>query len=132
MAGDLGRPLLDREVELERIETTLDAAAKGAGALLAIAGEAGAGKTTLLDGARALARDRGLTVLSGRATELEREYAFGVVRQWLDPVLRGLDTAARAALLEGNAANALPVLDSSAPPGGSTFATLDGLHWLLA
>lgn len=132
MAGDLGRPLLDREAEVERIETTLDAAAMGAGALLAIAGEAGAGKTTLLDGARARGRDRGLMVLSARATELEREYAFGVVRQWLDPVLRSLDTAERAALLEGNAANALPVLDSSAPPGGSTFATLDGLHWILA
>lgn len=67
---------VDREAELERLETALeDALAEGRAAL--VAGEAGAGKTTLVTEALAdAARDRGMDVLVGRAREgADRPYA---------------------------------------------------------
>ena len=101
--------------------------------LLAIEGAPGIGKTRLLDEAAASARSGGARVLRARGSELERELPFGVMRQLLEPVLRGLAGDERAALMAGDAALAAPALDLR--PSRQTvdaFAVLAGLYWLIA
>ena len=87
--------LLEREDDLARIDGSLARARDGHGTLVVVEGPAGMGKTALLADARAIAGSAGMQVLRSRGAELEREFAFGVVRQLLEPVLRGLDDAAR-------------------------------------
>ena len=56
-------------------------AARGRGAAVVLEGPAGIGKTSLVAAARRLAADRGLRSLAARGGELERDFAYGVVRQ---------------------------------------------------
>jgi DNA-binding CsgD family transcriptional regulator len=128
-----GSELLERETELARIEAGIERALDAEGEMLLVEGPAGIGKTALLRAARGLAGER-MTALSARATELEREFPFGAVRQLLEPPLRGRSTTRRSKLLEGVAAHAAPALGldsggfAGADPG---FATLNGLYWLV-
>ena len=132
-APGLAGRLLQREHELARIEGWLDTACGGTGSALAIEGEAGIGKTALLDLARAAARERGMRVLAARATELERDYPFNLVRQCLEGVLDAADAATREELLAGAAALAEPVLvDRRGHEGAEAFGALHGLFWLVA
>src|SRR4051812_45854917 len=127
-----GARLLEREQELGALATFLAEAAAGLARLVVVEGPAGIGKTQLLAEARRRAADAGLRVLSARGGELEREYAFGVVRQLFEPAL--VDTAARERLLAGAAATAATVFESvEAAPGSEaegSFAVLHGLYWL--
>jgi predicted ATPase len=72
--------LLEREHELERVRTALRAVGQRAGGVLAIEGPPGIGKSRLLIAARSRGEQRGLRILTARATELEQGYPFGVVR----------------------------------------------------
>ena len=73
---------------------------------------------------------------TARGSELEVAYAWGVVRQLLEPRLRGMSAAARGRTLAGAAALAEPiVLPGDAPPAvdaDPTFGVLHGLYWLVA
>ena len=101
--------------------------------LLVIEGAPGIGKTRLLDEAASAAATGGARVLRARGSELERELPFGVMRQLLEPVLRGLPEADRAALLDGDAALAAPALDVRPTHDiVDAFAVLAGLYWLIA
>ncbi|HVL85399.1 MAG TPA: AAA family ATPase [Pseudonocardia sp.] len=131
-AAPPAEPLLERRNELAVIEAAVARVPDGRGGTLVIEGPAGVGKTRLLGVARTLAGDRDMLVLSARASPLEREFAFGVVRGLLEPALRAADPADRARLLAGAAQLAAPVLDPGAEVGTPTFATLHGLYWLLA
>ncbi|HEV2785231.1 MAG TPA: ATP-binding protein, partial [Solirubrobacteraceae bacterium] len=127
--------LLEREAELDELIGAIDAAAAGGGRLVAIEGTAGIGKTQLLAAAREHAAGAGLRVLAARGTELERAFAYGVVRQLLEPVVARADATDRAWLLSGSAAHAEPVLTrpGSAGAGSSAdaaFALLHGLYWV--
>ena len=62
---------------------------RGVGAAVVIEGPAGIGKTSLLARARKGAAESGMSVLHGRGTQLERQYAMGLVRQSLEPTVRG-------------------------------------------
>ena len=106
-------------------------AAGGAGRLAVIEGGAGVGKSRLLSAARRLADERGMRVLSGTGSTLEREFAFGVVRQLFEPLLTA--PAERERLLSGAAVPAARIFDSleDGMDDGS-FAALHGLYWLLA
>lgn len=107
--------LLERDAELSAIARTLQQAADGAGGLLAIDGPAGVGKTSLLEAARTGAADAGLLTLRARGAELERAFAFGVVRQLFDEILR----ESPATLFAGAARPAAAVLgveDARWPP----------------
>src|SRR4051812_20822360 len=127
-----GARLLEREQELGALATFLAEAAAGLARLVVVEGPAGIGKTQLLAEARRRAADAGLRVLSARGGELEREYAFGVVRQLFEPAL--VDPAARERLLAGAAAGAATVFESVEVAPGSeadgSFAVLHGLYWL--
>src|SRR5215212_9668901 len=100
--------LVERDGELEAIHAALARSAQGSGALVMIDGSAGVGKTALLEAARSAAGAAGLLVLRARGAELERAYAFGVVRQLFEQVVRDGDAAP---LFTGAARFAAPLLD---------------------
>src|SRR5262245_15751035 len=99
-------PLLERSRGLARIRSALSEACAGRGTFVVIEGPAGIGKTALLDAARAVAAESGMRVLRSRGTELERDFAFGVVRQLFEPALADASESQRADLLQGAAGRA--------------------------
>jgi DNA-binding CsgD family transcriptional regulator len=133
--------LLERSEELARIESALAEARSGRGTFVVIEGPAGIGKTALLAAARTSAADGGMRVLRSRGTELERDFAFGVVRQLFEPPLAEASELERAELLHAAAGMAAGLLGlPGAPPAGvpsaagvdPSFAILHGLYWLCA
>ena len=141
MATSLEPALLERERELAELDGLLAEARAGTGRLLLVEGVAGLGKTRLLREARRLADVSGMRVLAARATELERDFPFGVVRQLFEPPLAAADPGARAELFDGPAAAALHLFEPDPPSGPEgpnanrgdpSFATLHGLYWLAA
>ena len=74
-----------------------------------------------------------MPVLSARGSELEGEFAWGVVRQLFERRLSDLDAHPRTGLLADAAALAAPALglaDGAGADGDASFATLHGLYWL--
>jgi DNA-binding CsgD family transcriptional regulator len=133
--------LLEREHELERVRAALRAVGQRAGGVLAIEGPAGIGKSRLLIEARARGEQRGLRILTARATELEQGYPFGVVRQLFErPVFEAeVDTRDRwlagAAALGAEILGAVPARPADAPApgpagGDPAYAWQHGLYWL--
>ncbi|MEA2619023.1 MAG: hypothetical protein QOE72_4806 [Chloroflexota bacterium] len=135
-------PLFERERELERIRRSLRRAREGRGGALVVEGPAGMGKTVMLGAAREVAEAEGFRVLRARGAELEREFAFGVVRQLVEPLLAEAPDGERASLLEGppGVAAALLGLPRAHRAAGEpalaapdpSFAVLHGLYWLFA
>jgi len=125
--------LLERERELAVLDAARAAAKSGQGGAIAITAGAGLGKTRLLQQARDAAGANGFTVLSGRATELERDFPFALVRQLFESHFRGLPEQERKSLLEGSDA-ALGALGLDPSPSGShdSFAVLHSLYWVTA
>jgi DNA-binding NarL/FixJ family response regulator len=123
--------LVERERELAAMAELLDRT----GALLVVEGGAGVGKTSLLEAACGLAARRGYDVLQARGSELEAEFAFGVVRQLFERRLTGAGASDRDALLAGPVA-AVRRLFIEEPVERSahdtSFAVLHGLYWLAA
>ena len=119
--------LLERERELAELDALVMDAKAGEARLALIEGPAGIGKTQLMAELRRRGAAANMRVLSGRGSELEREFPFGLVRQLFEPVL---DDGA----FTGAAEAARPVFaspdDSAADGGDSSFATLHGLYWL--
>jgi DNA-binding CsgD family transcriptional regulator len=134
-------PLLERNDELARIESALAEARTGRGRFVVVEGPAGIGKTALLAAARTAAAEDGMRVLRSRGTELERDFAFGVVRQLFEPPLVEASEFERADLLQADAGVAAALLALPGAPlvGGPpstrvdpSFAILHGLYWLCA
>jgi DNA-binding CsgD family transcriptional regulator len=134
-------PLLERSAELARLEAALGEARLGRGRFVVIEGPAGIGKTALLAAARAAAGDSEMCVLRSRGTELEREFAFGVVRQLVEPPLAEASELERAELLQSTAGVAAALLGLPGAPGAGSslpstvdpsFAILHGLYWMCA
>jgi DNA-binding CsgD family transcriptional regulator len=123
-----GASLLERERESAVIAAALDAAGACAGGVVLVRGEAGIGKTELLRFACARARVRGMQVLEARGGPLERDFAFGVVRQLFEPVVVS-EGAMRRDLLAGAATGALDALRLE-PEGSDLSRMLHGLYWL--
>jgi DNA-binding CsgD family transcriptional regulator len=121
--------LLERGTELAQLDAAIAATERGAGSAVLIEGPAGIGKTRLL--AEGMSRAKGMTVLAARGDDLEREFAWGVVRQLFD---RTLTEADGTTLLEGAASlAAAPLgLGSGDGHGEASFAALHGLYWLTA
>jgi tetratricopeptide (TPR) repeat protein len=127
--------LLEREVELAAVERLVGATQAG-GQLLALEGPPGIGKTALIAQAKARAQAAGMQVLGARGSELERAFAYGVVRQLFEPLLAALPAAERGELLAGAAGLAAPLFDparlAAEPDGDASLASLHGLYWLTA
>ena len=103
--------LLEREPELRRIQGAIRHAATGAGGLVVIGGPAGIGKTALLQAAGDMAEQAEVRVLRARGSDIEQEFAFGVVRQLFEAPLARAGPQERAALLQGAAALAGPLFE---------------------
>ena len=129
--------LLEREAELAELEALVGESRGGSGRLVLIEAQAGLGKTRLLQAARRIGADAGMRVLAARATELERDFPFALVRQLFAPSLMAMGAAERDRLLEGAsgaARAALGLTDDESPPAppGDDFSVLHGLYWLIA
>ena len=120
--------LLERDAPSSAIADALRAGRRGGGCVVLIEGPAGIGKSGLLHELRRQAEGHG-RVLVARASRLEQTFAFGVVRQLFEAVVREHDRG--GALFEGAATAALDVFDDAATEGaGASYAALHGLHWL--
>jgi DNA-binding CsgD family transcriptional regulator len=127
--------LLEREREFEALELAVAEAAVGAGSVIAIEGDAGIGKSSLLAHAVHCATETGMRVLSARGGELEREFAYGLVRQLFEAPLAAAQAGERERWLAGAAGLASPVLPASEPgrgTGSDPSSVLHGLYWLSA
>ncbi len=121
--------LVEREAELAVVDDALARLGAGHGGLLLFEGPAGIGKTRLLTELRTLAAAAGARPLTARASVLERDFGFGVVRQLLEPATSEADA------YEGIADPARAVLgdvgeDATGPD--RSFAALHALFRLTA
>ena len=123
--------LLEREGELAAVEELLG---RGGGPLM-VEGGVGVGKTSLVEAACRRAEWLGYEVLLARGSELEAEFAFGVVRQLFERRLAGAEVGEGEALLAGPAGAVRPLLLGElvgAAASDTSFAVLHGLYWLAA
>jgi hypothetical protein len=134
-----GVGILERDGEVAQLDALLQDARAGRGRLAVLEGPAGIGKTSVLAAVRADAERAGMTVLRARGADLEREYAFGVVRQLFEPLLAGAGASERTEWLDGAAGLAVARLglvsgeaEDEAGLPDATFAVLHGLYWLTA
>ncbi len=121
--------LLERSEQQAAIASALRSSRQGDGCVLVIEGAAGIGKSRLLQELRQAAPE-GQLVLSARASELERGFAFGVVRQLFEAIVRDPDLGPAA--LEGAARAAGDIFEETPSESrAASFALLHGLHWLV-
>ena len=134
-----GPALLERDAALARIDQSLREAIAGSGSLLVLAGPAGIGKTRLVLAAERHGRELGLTALTARGSELERDFAYGLVRQLFEALLVAASPPERAEFLAGAAGHAARLFGLAAARDDAadalldpSFAILHGLYWLSA
>jgi len=128
--------LLERERELSELSDAVRAAQGGRGRIVLVEAPAGLGKTSLLRAAGQAAGEAGFTCLRARASELEHDFAYGCVRQLLEPALARVAGAERDRLFKGAAALSKPLFAPIEAPhplsaGDGSFSMLHGLYWLL-
>ncbi len=129
--------LLERGEALAAIGDALASARAAEGSLLLLEGPAGIGKTRLLDATRAAAEEQTFAVHTAHGGQLERDYAYGVVRQLLERAVAAAPPQDRRTLLAGPASHAAAAMGLEAAPGQPTaedqsFAVRHGLYWLVA
>lgn len=108
-------PFVGREPELQRLAEAWGQAARGAGSLLLIGGEAGVGKSRLLHEIAAHARRRGARVLWGRCYEFEHASPYQPVADLLRADLPRLALSQLPPLWLAEAARLLPELRERRP-----------------
>ena len=101
--------VLERELELSTLEQAVDRACAGNGGAVVIEGQAGIGKTTLLDHARERGASTGMRIVSASGADLERDFPYGVVRQFFESFLFTVEAQERTTWLRGTAQPPLPV-----------------------
>ncbi|MBA3567495.1 MAG: AAA family ATPase, partial [Actinobacteria bacterium] len=134
MAVETAATLLERERELTELGNALTEAREGGGRVLLVQAAAGLGKTTLLRAASEAAAEAGFTYLRARASELEQDFAYGCLRQLLEPAVVKLSDSERDRLFEGAASLSKPLFAQTgapSPSADSSFSILHGLYWLL-
>jgi len=124
--------LLEREREMAELGAAVGYAKQGKGRAVAIEASPGLGKTRLLSEAKAVGERDGLNVRSGRATELERDFPFALVRQLFEQHLANLPDAEREVLLDGAGAARGALGLGGGVEGQDPFAVLHGLYWVTA
>jgi DNA-binding CsgD family transcriptional regulator/tetratricopeptide (TPR) repeat protein len=121
---------------LDVLHAACERAREGHGRLVLVEGPAGAGKSSLLAAAAERAQSAGSRVLSARGSDLERDLAFGAIRQLFETVLSAAAPAQRDTLLAGAAAPAAWVIapgvqrDAVQAGAEAAFAVLHGIYWL--
>ena len=87
--------LFDRDAEVALLRDALADARAGRGPLVIVEGEPGIGKTALLATVHREATAGGCPVLAATGGELERGFAWGVVRQIFEPLVYGANCSRR-------------------------------------
>jgi predicted ATPase len=134
VAVETAATLLERERELTEFGNALAEVREGGGRFLLVLAAAGLGKTTLLRAASETAAEAGFSCLRARASELERDFAYGCVRQLLEPAVVKLSDSERDRLFQGAASLSKSLFaptDAPSPSADSAFSMLHGLYWLL-
>jgi DNA-binding CsgD family transcriptional regulator len=131
---------MERDAEIRAIERALYRCRTGQGSLVVVDAPPGLGKTALLRYAGEVAARTGVRVLQARAAELERDFAFGVVRQLFEPAVAGASRRP-GHLLDGAAATAAALFGAEPAAGGpdggadasgsSLYPLLNSMYWLL-
>src|SRR5215207_4287418 len=106
--------LVGRAAEMKVVDGALGDLDRGRPPPLMVQGEPGIGKTRLLAELGRRAEARGYTVLSGSASELERDLPFWVFVDALDEYVAGLDPRLIASLREDVRSELAQVLPSLA------------------
>ncbi len=118
-----GEQLVGRAAELGSLDQALGELAQRRPSAVELVGEPGIGKTRLLAELGARADERGHTVLSGSASEFERDLPFWVFVDALDAFVAGLDPRALGALdadARADLSHVLPALTTHAAPAGAS------------
>ena len=110
--------LVGRPMELGAFDGILAELEQGSAAAIELVGEPGIGKTRLLRELADRADARGHLVLSGSASELERDLPFWVFVDALDEYAEGLDPRRIEHLDEQTRAELAHVFPSLSPLGG--------------
>jgi DNA-binding CsgD family transcriptional regulator len=137
VAHDIEAPLLERQQELAEFDSALSQAQRGLGRVVLIEAPAGLGKTSLLAAASATAARSGFVCLRARASELEHDFAYGCVRQLLEPVVARASADERDRLFGAAAAFARSLFAPASESGpterrDASYSMLHGLYWLLS
>jgi ATP/maltotriose-dependent transcriptional regulator MalT len=114
-AADRVEPLVGRVDELASLQQALDELCRGSPRAVALLGEPGIGKTRLLRELTVRAEQRGYLVLSGWASELERDLPFSPFVDALDEYVESLDPSRLSALDDDAKAELAHVFPSLAP-----------------
>lgn len=109
---NLAETLVGRAGELRSLDLALSELDATGPCALALVGEPGMGKTRLLAELCARAEGRGNLVLTGSASELERDFPFWVFVDALDEYLQGLEPRRLATLDETDRAQLAHVFPS--------------------
>jgi predicted ATPase/DNA-binding CsgD family transcriptional regulator len=88
---ETAHPLVGRDRELNALERLLADVCAGSSRFVLVTGEPGIGKSSLIAELRCRANSAGCLVLEGTATELERDFPFGLIVDALDGYLGSLD-----------------------------------------
>ena len=128
--------LLERDDELNAFGKALTEGRLGGGQVVVVEASAGLGKTSLLKAASQIASEAGFTCLRARATELERDFAYGCVRQLLETAVATLAVPERDRLFTGAAGLSEPLfsptgIELSSRSADRSLSMLHGLYWLL-
>src|SRR4051812_30015969 len=108
----LAEHLVGRADELGELDRALVEVEQGRPVALELVGEPGIGKSRLVSELIARANARAQLVLSGRASELERDLPFGVFVDAIDEYLRGLEPRRHDALDEEIRSALAPIFPS--------------------
>ena len=92
--------LLERDTEMAEVGDALRAARDGRSSLLVLTGPLGIGRSALLQELPSLVAGDDVRVLRAHAALMERDFAFGVVRQLFDSMLTGATEESRKRWLE--------------------------------
>lgn len=135
--GNLGsgcRGLVEREWELAALEHSVAAAQAGAGSTVMIEAYAGRGRSRLLAVAAEMASQAGIRLVEATATELERDFPFGLALALLEPVWHASTPQERRSLLSGPAQLAARLLSGEDGMAkkleGQQYPLIHSLFWL--
>ena len=119
--------LLERGAEYHALLRALNALPSERGHVVAVIGAPGMGKTAIGAMARSLGSDAGVQVLRARGAELEQRFAYGVVRQLFERVVRTATAEEREELFAEAAAGARSVVDPQIAGALIRLARMTGL-----
>ena len=114
--------LVGRAADVASIDHVLSDLGRGEPSVIALVGEAGIGKTRLLAELAQRADSHGYLVLSGTASDLERDVPFWVFVDALDEYLRGLEPGVLGGSLDDGVRAELAQVFPSLPAHGSSSA----------